>query len=149
MNDAPTPAPRDAFDIRINAPVSAEQFLGVLHASTLAERRPVDDRECIEGMLRHANLTVSAWQGERLVGIARSVTDFHYACYLSDLAVERALQGQGIGRALIEATRAQLGPKAKLILLAAPAADRYYERIGMTRHPRAWLLDREQPLAER
>lgn len=147
MNDAPTPAPRDAVDIRINAPVSVEQFLGVLRASTLAERRPVDDRECIEGMLRHANLTVSAWQGERLVGIARSVTDFHYACYLSDLAVERALQGRGIGRALIEATRAQLGPKGKLILLAAPAADRYYERIGMTRHPRAWLLDRDQPLA--
>jgi len=147
MNDAPTHAPREAFDIRINAPVSVEQFVGVLRASTLAERRPVDDRACIEGMLRHANLTVSAWQGERLVGIARSLTDFSYACYLSDLAVERALQGHGIGRALIEATRAQLGPQAKLILLAAPAADRYYERIGMTRHPRAWLLERDQPLA--
>ena len=133
--------------IRVDTPISADAFIALLHASTLAERRPVHDRACIEGMLRHADLTISAWLGERLVGIARSVTDFHYACYLSDLAVDRELQRQGIGRALIEATRDQLGPQAMLILLAAPAADAYYERIGMTRHPRAWLLSREQPLA--
>ncbi len=136
------------LQIRVNAPISADQFIALLQASTLAERRPVHDRACIEGMLRHADLTISAWLGERLVGIARSVTDFHYACYLSDLAVDREVQRQGIGRALIEATREQLGPQAKLILLAAPAADAYYERIGMTRNPRAWLLSREQPLAE-
>ncbi len=134
------------IQIRVNAPVSVEQFIELLRASSLAERRPVEDRACIEGMLRHADLCVSAWQGERLVGISRAITDFHYACYVSDLAVDAQCQRQGIGRALLEATQRQLGPRCQLLLLAAPAADSYYERIGMTRHPRAWLLAREQRL---
>ena len=133
-------------DIRVNAPVDVDQFLQLLRASTLAERRPVDDRACLEGMLRNANLVVSAWQDGQLVGISRAVTDFHYCCYVSDLAVDRRLQGRGIGRALLDATQQQLGPRCQLLLLAAPAADSYYEHIGMTRHPRAWLLPREQRL---
>lgn len=135
------------IEIRVNAPVSPEQFLQVLQASTLAERRPVDDRACIEGMLRNASLVVSAWQDGQLVGISRAVTDFHYCCYVSDLAVDRRVQRRGIGRALLDATQRQLGPRCQLLLLAAPAADSYYERIGMTRHPRAWLLARDQRLA--
>ena len=136
------------LDIRVNAPVCVDQFLQLLQASTLAERRPVDDRACLEGMLRNANLVVSAWQDGQLVGISRAVTDFHYCCYVSDLAVDRRLQRQGVGRALLDATQSRLGPRCQLILLAAPAADSYYEHIGMTRHPRAWLLPREQRLGD-
>ena len=50
-------------------------------ASTLGERRPVDDRACMEAMLRNANLVVSAWDGDLLVGVARSVSDFSYCTY--------------------------------------------------------------------
>jgi ribosomal protein S18 acetylase RimI-like enzyme len=100
-----------SIEYRVNAPVDAETFIALLRASTLAERRPVDDRECIEGMLRHSNLTVTAWDGQRLVGIARSVTDFHYACYLSDLAVDVAYQKRGIGTRLQALTQEHLGPR--------------------------------------
>jgi ribosomal protein S18 acetylase RimI-like enzyme len=131
-------------DYRINAPVTPDQFIAVLRASTLGERRPIDDRACIEGMLEHANLTVTAWDGGTLVGIARSVTDFHYACYLSDLAVDRGYQKSGIGKKLQTLTQEQLGPKCKLILLAAPAANSYYGHIGFTSNPRCWILEREQ-----
>ena len=120
--------------------VSVAAFRDVLIRSTLAERRPVDDPECLEGMLRHANVIATCWNGETLVGIARSVTDFSYCCYLSDLAVDAALQRQGIGRRLIELTQSRLGPRCKIILLAAPAAVAYYPRIGFTHHPQAWVL---------
>ncbi|WP_317929392.1 GNAT family N-acetyltransferase [Halioxenophilus sp. WMMB6] len=96
---------------------------------------------CLAGMLANSNLIVSAWRGDELVGIARSVTDFHYACYLSDLAVDQRLQKLGIGRQLQKLTQQQLGPKCKLILIAAPAADAYYGHLGFTRNERCWVLN--------
>ncbi|WP_127559691.1 GNAT family N-acetyltransferase [Saccharospirillum alexandrii] len=136
------------IEYRINAPLSADQFIDLLQRSTLAERRPVDDRACIEGMLANASLTISAWDGDLLVGIARSVTDFHYACYLSDLAVDASVQKSGIGKRLQAVTQQQLGPQCKLILLAAPSANAYYEPLGYQNNERCWVLDRDVPINE-
>ena len=135
-----------SIEYKINVPVSPDQFINLLQASGLGERRPVDDRVCMQGMVENSNLMVSAWNGDRLVGIARSMTDFHYACYLSDLAVDRRYQGRGVGRRLQTITQEQLGPKCKLILVAAPAAHAYYERLGFTNNPRCWMLERQQKI---
>lgn len=124
----------------INRRITVEEFIDVLRRSTLAERRPVDDRTCLEQMLESGNLLVTAWAGETLVGVARSVTDFAYCCYLSDLAVDVALQKRGIGTELIRQTRSRLGPRCTLILLSAPAAVDYYPHVGFQRHESAWVL---------
>jgi predicted N-acetyltransferase YhbS len=107
--------------------------------STLGERRPVSDRSRMQHMLEHANLVVTAWDGARMVGISRSLTDFVYATYLSDLAVRRSYQRTGIGRELVRLTQGA-APRAMLILLAAPAAEKYYPHIGFEHHPQAWIL---------
>jgi predicted N-acetyltransferase YhbS len=120
--------------------ISEDEFVDLLRRSTLAERRPVEDRSCVKAMLRHANLLCTAWDGEILIGIARSVTDFEYCCYLSDLAVDIGYQKRGIGRELIHLTQSRLGKRAKIILLAAPAAEKYYPRIGFEAHPSAWII---------
>ena len=120
--------------------VTAEEFVSVLDRSTLGERRPTDDPECIRGMLEHADLLVTARVDDELVGVARSVTDFHYCCYLSDLAVDRAFQRRGIGKRLIDLTHEELGPRCALILLAAPGAVDYYPHVGFVHHPQAWIL---------
>jgi GNAT superfamily N-acetyltransferase len=125
-------------------PLTPDEFVGVLRRSTLAGRRPVDDPDTIAGMLANADLTVTAWDGDTLVGVARSVTDYTYCCYLSDLAVDEAYQRRGIGVELIARTQEQLGPRCKIILLSAPAAVDYYPRIGLIQHPSAWTLDRDQ-----
>ena len=127
-------------------PLTPTTFIDLLRRSTLAERRPVDDAEAIAGMLANADLTVTAWDGDLLVGVARSVTDFTYCCYLSDLAVDVAYQRQGIGMELIAGTQAQLGPRCNLILLAAPAAADYYGHIGFNHHPRCWILPRDKSI---
>jgi GNAT superfamily N-acetyltransferase len=132
------------IEYKINEAITAVQFIALLRASTLSERRPIDDQECMEGMISNSNLTVSAWQNGELVGLARSVTDFHYACYLSDLAVSKDHQKSGIGKQLQALTQEQLGPKCKLILIAAPAANQYYEHIGFTHNPRCWVLERDE-----
>jgi len=91
-------------------------------------------------MLANASLTVSAWHDGRLVGIARSLTDFTYVAYLADLAVDAAYQRQGIGKRLIEETRRRLGRECTIVLLAAPKANDYYPKLGFEHNPRAWML---------
>ncbi|MGB5875517.1 MAG: GNAT family N-acetyltransferase [Bacteroidota bacterium] len=130
----------------VNKEITVDEFIDVLNRSTLGERRPVDDPECMKGMLEHADLTLTAWDREKLVGVARSVMDFHYACYLSDLAVDTAYQRQGIGKYLINMTQEQLGPKCKLILISAPAANEYYPKIGFEHQPRTWVLPRDSAI---
>ena len=130
-----------AISYRVNQAIPVVKFIDLLERSGLAERRPVDDRECVQGMLNGANLLVTAWDGMQLVGISRSLTDFHYACYLSDIAVDQAYQHQGIGRELIRMTQKQLGSKTRLILLAAPLAQDYYPKLGFQPHDRCWVLE--------
>lgn len=115
--------------------------------STLGERRPVDDRGRIQDMLRNANLVITAWDGDLLIGISRSITDFVYVTYLSDLAVRLAYQHSGIGKELIRRTQ-DVAPKAMLLLLAAPAAEKYYPHIGFTHFPQAWLLRPGEEVAQ-
>ena len=126
--------------------ISTAQFADVLERSTLAARRPVADLPRLAEMLRHANLLCTAWQGDLLVGVARSLTDFSFCCYMSDLAVDTAHQKQGIGRELIRRTRSRLHPECKIILLAAPQAEGYYPKIGFWKVPSAWMLRPEDRL---
>ena len=130
------------MEYKINCRVTTEQFIQLLRNSTLAERRPVDDRDCMEKMLQNSNLCVTAWDNGILTGIARSMTDFAYACYLSDLAVAIRYQHQGIGKTLLHLTQQQLGPRCKLILIAAPDANDYYPQLGFSNTPRCWVLER-------
>lgn len=123
--------------------LSPAEFIDVLIRSTLAERRPIDDAEAIQGMLDHADVIVTARSDGRLVGVSRAVTDFHYCLYLSDLAVDQAYQGRGIGRELIHRTHQAAGLGTQLTLLAAPKAQTYYPHIGLTRHDSCWIIPRQ------
>ncbi len=131
---------------QIGNDLNLDEVIELYKASTLGERRPIDNRTCMAGMIKHANLIVTAWDNDLLVGISRTVTDFHFCAYLSDLAVRETHQKQGIGKELIRRTQAELEPTAALILLAAPAAAEYYPHIGFDHHPRAWTLGARQEL---
>jgi predicted N-acetyltransferase YhbS len=122
--------------------LSPEGFIDILDRSTLAERRPVEDRGTIEGMLRNADLIVTARAGGLLVGVSRAITDFAYCTYLSDLAVDQRHQRLGIGRELIRRTHEAAGLKTTLILVAAPRARTYYPHIGMIQHDSCWIIPR-------
>lgn len=122
--------------------LSAAEFQAVLVASTLGERRPVNEPARLEKMLRHADLIITARDAGRLVGVARAITDFAYCCYLSDLAVDLAYQHQGIGKRLVAETRRAAGEQSSLMLIAAPAAEGYYSKIGMKHVDGCWLIPR-------
>lgn len=104
--------------------------------------RPIADLERIRKMYAHSNLIVTAWDNDTLVGIARSLTDFCYSCYLSDLAVRKEYQKKGIGKKLIDLTKEKIGDETMLLLLSAPAALNYYPKIGMLKVDNGFIINR-------
>jgi ribosomal protein S18 acetylase RimI-like enzyme len=134
-----------AIDYRIGNDLDLSEVIELYNVSTLGERRPTADRDRMAAMLRHANLVVTAWHAQKLVGLARTLTDFVYVGYLADLAVHAGYQRRGIGQGLIARTRAEMGLDLTLVLLAAPKAVGYYPRVGFTRHESAWVLRASDP----
>ncbi len=126
------------IEYRLGNDLDLDQVIAVYRTSTLGERRPVDDRSRMSQMLEKANLVVTAWDSDKLVGIARSLSDFCYSTYLSDLAVDAAYQKQGIGRELIRRTQIA-GGRAAVVLFAAPLAENYYPHVGFVAGS-GWLL---------
>jgi GNAT superfamily N-acetyltransferase len=125
---------------RDDAVITADQAIDLYVRSTLGERRPIHNKDTFAAMLKNANLTITAWDEDQLIGISRTLTDFAYVAYLADLAVDQKYQRSGIGKQLIEQTQSRLGPECMIVLLAAPKANEYYEHIGFEHNPRAWTL---------
>lgn len=121
--------------------VSAAQLAALYDASGI--NRPTRDLTRLATMLVHANLIIAAYAGDQLVGIARALSDFSYCCYLSDLAVARDFQRQGIGRELIRRVKLRAGEQSMLLLLSAPTAMEYYPGIGMEKVENGWIIRRE------
>jgi ribosomal protein S18 acetylase RimI-like enzyme len=120
--------------------ITAQDFINILDKSTLGLRRPLQDLAAMQTMFDHGNVYVGAYDGDKLVGLARVMTDFVFTSYLSDLAIDEAYQHRGIGKQLIIEVKKFL-PRAKIILLAAPAAEGYYPKIGMRNHGHCYVLD--------
>lgn len=131
-----------AVTYQLEPELSVDEMTDVLRRSSLAERRPVAERETIAKMIRHSDILATARVEGLLVGISRALTDFSFCTYLSDLAVDEAFQRQGIGRELIRRTHEAAGLCTQLILLAAPKAVDYYPHIGFTRHDSCWTIPR-------
>ena len=140
MNDGCVKPVQSQVEYKNDAPLTAEQLADLFRRSGI--RRPVDDLGRIAAMIRHANLIVTAWHEGRLVGVARSLCDYSYCCYLSDLAVDRDFQGAGIGSELIRRTKAATGDQSMLLLLAAPESMAFYQKIGMEAVANGWIIKR-------
>ena len=134
------------IEYKVNPTITTDEFIEVLKNSTLGERRPIDDIECINGMVENADIIVTATQNNKIIGVARAVTDFHYCCYLSDLAVDKSCQKSGVGKKLIEIVQTEIGEKCKIILLSAPQATEYYPKIGFEQHQSAWVIKSREGL---
>lgn len=119
-----------------------DQIIEVYNSSGI--NRPTQDQNRIAKMYTHSNLIVSAWDGDRLVGVSRALTDFCYCCYLSDLAVRKDYQKKGIGNQLIQLTRDKIGEQVTLILLAAPQAMNYYPKVGFEKIENGFIINRTQ-----
>lgn len=119
-----------------------DQIIDVYNSSGI--NRPTNDKERIKKMYSHSNLILTAWDNDKLVGISRSVTDFYYCCYLSDLAVRKEYQNRGIEKKLIELTKNKIGEQTALILISAPTAKDFYLKIGMQKIENGFIIKRSK-----
>jgi ribosomal protein S18 acetylase RimI-like enzyme len=127
---------------KVNAKIEPHQLAELFIASGI--RRPTEDLNRLKKMLDNANLTVSAWDGEKLVGMARALTDYSYCCYLSDLAVDKEYQKHGIGHELVTEIQNQGGEETMVLLLSSPEAMEYYPKIGFEKTDNAFLIPRKK-----
>lgn len=128
--------------IKIGEIGDTQQIIEVYDSSGI--NRPTTDFNRIEKMYANSNLVVSAWKGNKLIGISRSLTDFCYACYLSDLAVRKEYQKDGIGKLIIEQVQQEIGNKTALILLSAPEAMEYYPKVGFIKAHNGFIIKRKE-----
>lgn len=127
---------------RTNAALEAHQLSELFKASGI--KRPVEDLNRIKKMIDNSNLVVTAWDGDRLVGIARALSDYSYCCYLSDLAVDKEYQKQGIGHELVNEVQKLAGEESNLLLISAPEAMEYYPKIGFDKCGNAFIIHRKK-----
>jgi len=104
--------------------------------------RPTNDTGRIRKMYENADLIVTAWDGDILVGVSRSITDWVYCCYLSDLAVRQEYQNLHIGKTLIELTKEKVGDQSMLLLISVPSALEYYPKVGFTKQESSFIMNR-------
>jgi ribosomal protein S18 acetylase RimI-like enzyme len=127
---------------KLNASVTPDELSKVFKASGI--RRPSDDLTRLQRMIDNADITLTAWDQQKLVGVARAITDYSHCCYLSDLAVDKAYQSQGIGKELVRILQEQLGEEVTLVLLASPIAMEYYPRIGFEKAENGFRILRKK-----
>ena len=130
------------IEYRHNYPLDPMDVIRVFNVSGIT--RPTADLSRIAKMFTAPCLIISAWSQNKLVDVSRSLTDYNYCCYLSDLAVDKAFQGQGIGRELIKRTQAIIGDEVSLILLSAPEAMSYYPAVGFLPAENAFVIRRKR-----
>lgn len=127
---------------RLNVTPTTEQIINLYESSGI--NRPVQDKQRIKKMYENSNLIVTAWNNNELIGVSRALTDFCYCCYLSDLAVSKQYQKQGIGKRLIELTKEKIGNQSMLLLLSAPNAMGYYPKVGLQKVENAFIIKRSE-----
>ncbi|NIK80000.1 GNAT superfamily N-acetyltransferase [Paenibacillus castaneae] len=130
------------IEYRNDTNLTAAALSQIFQASGI--KRPFQDLERLQKMIDNADIIISAWDGERIVGVARAVTDYAYCCYLSDLAIDHDYQRLGIGKNLVEQLRETLGAEVSLVLLSAPTAVEYYPKIGFSHSDKCYVIAREK-----
>ncbi|MBC73224.1 GNAT family N-acetyltransferase [Flagellimonas marinaquae] len=123
------------IDYKVEHNLKVEEFREVLINSTLGNRRPIDNHDTLGKMVEMGNLTITARHKGKLIGVSRSLTDFSFCTYLSDLAVDLSYQKRGIGKELIRRTK-----------MEAPDAISYYPKIGMSQYGFCYYLDNVEDL---
>ena len=136
----------NAFDIKLNK-IIAPEALRDLYLSAPLANRPTTDLSLLKKMLEHANLVISCWKDSQLIGVCRAFSDFSYVTYVSDLAIHADYQNKGIGRSLLDHTKKESGLGVKIVLLSAPSANSYYEKLNFISHPRAWVHENKENIS--
>jgi Predicted acetyltransferase len=115
--------------------LSAEEFTDFLKRTDLGSQYPKERfAERISKLVNNATISLAARNNEGLiVGVLFGLTDYAYWLYVTDLGVDRAYEGQGIGRQLMKTAHDKAGGEKDIAvyLIANEKAIPFYEKLGM------------------
>lgn len=115
--------------------LSAEEFTDFLKRTDLGSQYPKERfAERISKLVNNATISLAARNNEGLiVGVLFGLTDYAYWLYVTDLGVDRAYKGQGIGRQLMKTAHDKAGGEKDIAvyLIANEKAIPFYEKLGM------------------
>lgn len=131
------------YQFKIDTIPTLNELMDLFSCSDYFPIENKNDSERILKMFRNADIIATAWDEDKLIGLARSISDFCYCCYLSDLCVRNEYKRKGIGKELVNLTKQTAGQKCKLILQASPNAMAFYLKIGMEQINSAFILQRD------
>lgn len=128
------------IEIRTDKEITVAELISIFDHSGI--KRPTFDQKRIERMLNNANILYTAWDNAKLVGVLRGVSDMSYCTFVSDLAVLKSYQNQGVGRKLLAALRRAQGEKVSTVLISAPIATDFYPKVGFEQVEHAFKQQR-------
>ena len=115
--------------------LTPQSYIDFLRRTDLGSQYP---RERFEARIARLVQTVSISLVARneagvIVGVLFGLTDFAYWLYITDLGVDRAYTGQGIGRQLMQTAHEIAGGEKDIAvyLIANENAVGFYEKLGM------------------
>jgi len=85
-------------DYSFELPIKPEQLQFLFRQTDWAEDRSI---EGIQTMLEGTAVVLGAWEDDRIIGFARTITDGIYRALIDDVVVEESKRGQGIGSELM------------------------------------------------
>ena len=85
--------------------------------------------------MRASAHVISAWDGDRLIGLVRALDDGETAAFLHYLAVDPAWQGQHIGEGLMRRMLSRLEGRLYIKAIPSdPASVPFFEKFGFRQH---------------
>ncbi|MBR0302384.1 MAG: GNAT family N-acetyltransferase [Clostridia bacterium] len=115
--------------------VTAEEYIEFLKRTDLGSQYPKERfRERIEKLVDNVSISLTARnKDDVIVGALFGLTDFAYWLYVTDLGVDRAYEGQGIGSRLMKTAHQIAGGEKDIAvyLIANENAIPFYEKLGM------------------
>jgi len=115
--------------------ISAEEYIDFLIRTDLGSQYPKERfKDRIAKLVTTASISLVARNENGIVvGVLFGLTDFAYWLYVTDLGVDRAYTGQGIGRQLMRTAHSIAGGEKDIAvyLIANENAMGFYEKLGM------------------
>lgn len=114
-------------EISYREKISAGDFLALAQRVWPRDYSPAEAAAALE-----RTINIGAWDGSRLVGSIRVLTDGYFFATIPEILVDPSYQRRGIGRHLM-ALALEHAPRGKMSFGAQPQSVGFFDRIGCER----------------
>ncbi len=109
--------------------IDPAQLVRLYRQAPWAQGRTLEDARA---MLSHTDVVISAWDGDKLVGFGRVLTDYTYRASIWDVIVDKSYQGQKIGTELVQRILHHPSLKKVELFWLCTRMPGFYEKLGFS-----------------